>query len=301
LVKKLRPDVIQGWMYHGNFAANVAGWLAPGRPIVAWNVRQSLYSLAEEKLLTSHVIKANRRLSARADAIVYNSHLSRRQHEAFGFSPDRGRVIPNGFDLEQFRPAVDRGGDLRRELGIPAGARLIGHVARFHPMKDHAGFVRAAVSVAQLFEDVQVMLAGWEVTENNEALSCLVPDVLRNRFHFLGEREDVATLMQAMDIFCQSSWSEAFPNVLGEAMACQTPCVATDVGDSAVVVADTGIVVPPRNGDAMVAGLLAMLSKSEAERRALGRAARARVEANYALPRIVAQYANLYEQLTKRM
>lgn len=299
IVRELRPDIIQGWMYHGNLAASVAARLSEsGRPVVAWNIRQTLYDLKSEKSLTRQVIRANRALSGRAAAIIYNSHLSRHQHEAFGFAGSRGIVIPNGFDLTRLRPDSDRGAALRRELGLSEGVLVIGHVARFHPMKDHASFLRAAKRVACENSFVRFLLVGREVSLGNPALAGIVPPDLLERFVFLGERSDVHRLMQAMDLLATSSaWGEGFPNVLGEAMACGVPCVTTDVGDSADIVGDSGIVVPASDSGALANGLLEILNKSHEERRALGQRARARIEANYAVSRIVSQYAETYESL----
>lgn len=300
LVRDLRPNVLQGWMYHGNLAASAAGRLAPGRPAVSWNVRHSLYGLESEKPLTRQVIRANRFLSRGVGAILYNSRLSREQHEAFGFSGDYALVIPNGFDLERFRPDAEQRRRQRQALGIPASARVVGHIARFHPMKDHALFLRAAVQVAHQNTDARFLLVGRDVVTANPAFAGIVPGDLADRFMFLGERHDVPELMQAMDVFCQSSWSEAFPNVLGEAMASGIPCIATDVGDSADIVADTGVIVPPRDEEALARGILKMLAKSPGERQSLGLRARERVERNYALPRIVEQYAMLYKRLAEK-
>lgn len=300
VVHEFRPDIIQGWMYHGNLAASLAGCLAPGHPAVAWNVRHSLYDLAAEKPLTRQVIRVNRLLSNRKDAIIYNSRLSRSQHETFGFDTSVSLVIPNGFDLEQLRPNEETGTMVRQELAIPEDALVVGHVARFHPMKDHASFLRAAVRVALQMPNARFLLIGREVSPENPALSDIVSQELLERFVFLGERQDVYTLMQAMDVLSSSSWGEAFPNVIGEAMACQVPCVVTDVGDSADIVGNTGIVVPPSDSAALTKGLLIMLKKPAEKRRALGRAARVRIKANYELKTVVGQYARFYNELAGR-
>ena len=299
LIGEIRPEINQGWMYHGNLAASMAARLTPGpRPAVAWNVRQSLSSLSHEKPLTRQVIRANRWVSPQADVITYNSQLSREQHKAFGFASERGQVIPNGFDTNRLWRDVERGQAIREALAIPLGATVIGHVARFHPMKDHASFLKAAVEVMRQRSDVMCLLAGREVNLENPALTGIVPPELEARFRFVGERDDVPTLMRAMDVFCLSSaWGEAFPNVLGEAMALHVPCVATDVGDSRDIVADTGEVVPPSDCDALARGLLTMLNRTPEERAKLGEAARARIEARYALPSVVEQYRGLYEGL----
>ena len=299
-ISYLRPDVIQGWMYHGNLAASLAARMTRGgTPAVAWNVRHSLYSLAGEKPLTRQVIRANRWASAGADAILYNSQVSREQHEAFGFAAERGQVVPNGFDTRQLFPDAQRGRMMRDALGIPQEARVIGHVARFHPMKDHASFMRAAVKIMHKYPDVMCLLAGREVSLQNRALAGVVPQALEGRFRFVGERDDVPDLMRTFDVLCMSSaWGEAFPNVLGEAMALEVPCVATDVGDSRYIVGDTGVIVPPSDSHSLVEGILTMLDHTKEHRAALGRKARSRIEARYALPSIVGQYQTLYERIT---
>ena len=298
LVRELRPDVVQGWMYHGNLAASVAAAMAPGRPAVAWNVRHSLYRLEDEKRSTQWVIRAGRKLSSRPDAIIYNSRLSRAQHEAFGFAAARGRVIPNGFDLASLGPDADVRARMRQELGIPDGATVVGHVARFHPMKDHAGFLRTAVAVAHSVPQTHFLVVGREVNPENPALAGIVPPELLSRFHFPGERDNVPDYMRAMDLFCTSSaWGEAFPNVIGEAMATELPCVVTDVGDSKNIVDDTGVVVPPGDGKALESCLREMLQKDRGERLAMGKAARARMAAEYALPKVVDAYEDLYQEI----
>ncbi|MEJ2645629.1 MAG: glycosyltransferase [Gammaproteobacteria bacterium] len=297
LVREFNPNLIQGWMYHGNLAASLAKWRMPGRPALAWNIRQCLYTFDAERPITRQVIRANRLLSARPDAILYNSQLSRQQHEEFGFDGSRGGVIPNGFDLEQWRPDGDQRKKVRETLGIPESAPVIGHIARFHPMKDHTLFLRAAVAIAKAHPSVHFVLVGRDVQADNPIFAGIVPGWLENRFLWLGERHDMSGLMQAMDVFCQSSWSEAFPNVVGEAMAAGVPCVVTDVGDSAALVGDTGLVVPSKNENALTQGLLAMVARSDDARRALGKAARARIQTNFSLQHMVRQYSTLYERL----
>lgn len=295
LVQEYHPDIIQGWMYHGNLAASLASRLTSGNPpAVFWNVRQCLYSLKAEKFLTRQVIRVNRWLSNGVSKIIYNSQLSRIQHEAFGFAENHGQVIPNGFDTEVLQPDFLQGKAVRELLAIPSEALVIGHVARFHPMKDHVSFLRAAVDVMRQRPGIFCLLIGRDVSLNNPALTGIVPAEFVDRFHFFGERDDVPDLMQAMDIFCQSSWSEAFPNVLGEAMSLGIPCVATEVGDSSDVVADTGTMAPPSDSQALTNSLLAMVDRSSEERAILGRAARLRVQEHYSLSKVVGKYSDLY-------
>lgn len=300
LVYQHRPDVIQGWMYHGNLAASLAAMLAPKKPAVAWNVRHSLYQLSAEKPLTRQVIRGNRLLSKQPHAILYNSSLSREQHEAFGFSSTTGHVIANGFDTEALEPTSDLRAAAQKIAGIEKNDIVVGHVARFHPIKDHASFLHAALEVLKHQPETYFLLLGRDVSLENPALAGIVPDALAERFICLGERSDAHLLMQAMDILCQSSRSEAFPNVLGEAMASGVPCVATDVGDSADIVGETGRLTPPHQPDTLAEAMLELLTLSSEERIKLSCAARAQIESRYALPAIVSQYIDMYTQLLQQ-
>jgi glycosyltransferase involved in cell wall biosynthesis len=301
LIREFRPDLIQGWMYHGNLAAYLVCFLAMGkRSALVSNIRCSLYDLSHEKLMTQMVIRANRFFSFFPDAIIYNSLFSKNQHETSGYGSKNGNVIPNGIDVNSFSFSSVLRQKARSKLCIPEDVKVIGHVARLHPMKEHSLFLKVAVDIAQRYPETHFILCGKGVSLSNSILAELVPVQMRNRFHLLGERSDVPEIMCAMDIFCLcSSWGEGFPNVIGEAMAIGLPCVATDVGDSSIIVGKTGVIVPPCNEQALSTGLENLLSMPDKERRALGVSAEARIHANYTLEEIVGKYIILYEELMK--
>lgn len=299
IVRGFQPDLIQGWMYHGNLAVSIAGLLATNKPKIIWNIRHSLYSLKAEKKMTRQVIRANRCLSVKADSIIYNSHLSQLQHETFGFAGEKARVIANGFDTEVLKANSEKRNSMRKALGIESDAHVVGHVARFHPMKGHVGFLQAAVKVLETRPNVIFLLAGRDVNLSNPSLSGIVPKAMEKQFRFVGERRDVHDVMQVMDLFCISSeWGEAFPNVLAEVMCLQIPCVATDVGDSSAIVGTCGRVVPIGQPLALANEILNLLSLPDTEKKELGKLARQRIKANYALPNIVQQYDDFYRYLT---
>jgi glycosyltransferase involved in cell wall biosynthesis len=175
--------------------------------------------------------------------------VSANQHEAIGYRADRRSVIPNGFDCERFQPDTGARASVRAELGLDEETPLIGLIARYHPMKDHANFLAAARLVLKQEPTAHFLLAGPCVEVSTKELSTLVSTLgLQGRIHLLGERSDIPRLTAALDIACSSSaWGEGFPNVIGEAMACGVPCVVTDVGDSAWIVGETGFVVSPKS------------------------------------------------------
>src|SRR5690606_25925134 len=219
------------------------------------------------------------------------SHAARRLHVEQGYRDDRFLVIPNGFDMDRFRPSDDARRALREELGLPSDALLVGLVARWHPVKDHAGFLRAAGIVSRAHPDARYLLVGSDCDRSNAALAGLVDEIgLAGRVHLLGARDDIARVTAALDVAASSSTGEAFPNVLGEAMSCGVPCVTTDVGDSAHIVGDTGRVVPPRDPRALATALSELVGMSREQRVELGRRARERVRDNFELGRVVGLY-----------
>ena len=217
----------------------------------------------------------------------------------WGLTENKMLVIENGFDLSQFYPDEDSRESVRHELGLPGNGYLIGMAARYNPQKDHANFIRAASLLLQKRQDVDFLLWGNKVDDNNLELAELVHSLdLQNHVHMLGLRMDGQRLFSALDIATLSSaYGEAFPQVIGEAMACGVPCVVTDVGDSAILVGDTGRVVPPRDYVALAKAWAELLDIPESERILLGSQARQRIIDHYCLKRMAESYSQLYRDI----
>jgi glycosyltransferase involved in cell wall biosynthesis len=298
VIREAEPDLIQGWMYHGNIAALFAAFLFCRKIPVLWNVRHALHAPNAEKIATRFVIRLNALLSRFPARIVYNSAAGARQHEGMGFSSRRTVVIPNGFDAGIYKPDPGERKRVRRELGIPDGALVVGLVGRFHPVKAHSIFFKAASIVGARFLGVHLVCVGRGVSvENPEAAGMAAGAGLAGRVHLLGERSETAGLNAAFDVAVSASLSESFPNAVGEAMACGVPCVVTDVGDSAFLVGDTGVVVEPGNPQELVRGLTTLLELVPSKRRAMGKAARKRIVEKFSIEAMAAEYEKLYESV----
>ena len=293
--RRLRPDLIQGWMYHGCLAAQLCHAAARRAPVV-WSIHCCNYDLGLEKRMTAAIIRLCGRLSPLAARIIYVSEASRLQHEAMGYRAERSRLIPNGFDMTRFAPSSEARQAVRAELGVREDHLLIGLIGRFHPMKDHINFLRAAARLSEEYHAVHFLLAGRGVDAGNQTLRRLISRWgLEGRTHLLGERRDIPRLIAASDICSLSSaYGESFPLVVGEAMACGVPCVVTDVGDAAEMVGATGLVVPPRNSEALADGWREMIRLGSAGRALLGEAARERIRENFLLASVIAQYEALF-------
>jgi glycosyltransferase involved in cell wall biosynthesis len=294
-----RPDIIQSWMYHSNLAAYLARFGGLRRTPLAWNIRHSLHYYDSEPWLTRKVIRACARRSARVDAVIVNSTVSMKQHQEFGYRCPRSEVIPNGFDLEALRPVAGARERLRSELGIPRGALLVGCAGRYHPVKDHAS---VAASVQRLVEggaDVHLAVVGRGCEAGGEAEELRTASRLGDRIHLLPERNPLAPFLSGLDAFVVGSRSEGFPNVLAEAMACEVPCVTTDVGDAAKILGDERRVIPPGDVDRMSHALQEVLDGSEGERRESGVAARKRILDRYSIEDITRRYEALWSDLAE--
>jgi glycosyltransferase involved in cell wall biosynthesis len=289
MLRAWRPDVLQTWLYHADLMG-IAGRVVSGAPLL-WNIRCS-----EHEGLRSPTTRICALLSRMPDAIIVNSTAGRRVHERISYRPVRWELIPNGFDTEVWKPNPAARADLRRELSLALDAPLVGLVARADPIKDHTTFLGAAELMAARNPAVHFVLIG-DGTDALRFTRNIDHSVAARRVHSLGRRYDLPRLTSALDVATCCSTAEGFPNVVGEAMACGVPCVVTDVGDSAEIVGDTGVVVPIRDPEALAAGWERLLALSDADRRALGAAARQRIEGHYRLDLIVARYEQLWLQV----
>ena len=183
-------------------------------------------------------------------------------------------------------------------MKLDSEAFLIGVVGRYHPVKDHANFLHAAGILERTWPNVHFVLVGCGMDHTNSELVALIRQIgINKKIHLLGERTDVHYVTAALDIASSPSRSEGFPNVVGEAMACEVPCVVTDVGDSAKIVDVTGIVVPSRDAQALAYGWGKLIKMGAEARRKLGIAARKRIQDNYSLSTIAGQYEDLYHKV----
>jgi glycosyltransferase involved in cell wall biosynthesis len=299
LIRRLRPDIILGWMYHSCLAAQLAGILSSRRTPVLWSIHTSISSLSTEKRLTAAVIKVCALLSRLPDKIIFVSRDGRAQHKLLGYRIGNSCVIPNGINVSQFTPSAEARLSVRSELGLPENAFLIGLAGRYHPMKDHSNFLRAAALLSKTHPGTHFLLSGRRVNRENHILCQSIQELgLTAHTHLLGERDDMPRLAAALDIFSLSSlYGESFPNVIGEAMACGVPSVVTDVGDAVWIVGDTGRVVPPGNPSALASAWKEIIDLGPEGRAVLGRAARSRVIDRFPLELAVARYETLYEDL----
>lgn len=296
-MREFDPDVVQCWMYHADLLGGIAA-RSLGIPAI-WSLRQSNLSREANSMPTLLTMQLCARLSSRVPArIVCGSEAARRAHLGIGYSGERMVVIPNGFDLSRFRPSDDDRVSVREELGLAPETLLVGLVARFDPQKDHRSFVEAAGRIHRERPDVHFLLCGSLVSRDNAELARWVDEAgVAPVSHLLGRRDDLPRLTSALDVAVSSSIGEGFSNTIGEAMASGVPCVVTDVGDSAAIVGECGIVVGPRDPEALAGAVLRLLAMAREERARLGLEGRARIEEQFSLGVIARTYEALWSEV----
>lgn len=296
LCRAFKPDLIQGWMYHGNLAAHLARCVVP-RAKVLLSIHQTLARLELESRATRAVIRLDAWLSRFAVKVLYVAQAALAQHEAAAYAR-RSAVLPNAVDTMVFRPDPVARAQVRAALGLDAQTRVVTMLGRFHPAKNHAGFLRAASVLAQERSDVVFLMAGLGVSVENPVFApLLVTPALHGRVFALGAREDVPALLAASDLYVLSSIQEALPNVVMEAMSCGVPCIVTDVGDAGRMIGDTGWRVAADDDAALTEAMMLALDESPGALQKRGEAARSRAMQHFAVEAVARRYAALYLSL----
>jgi glycosyltransferase involved in cell wall biosynthesis len=299
MLRRLRPHIVQTYLYH----ADLVGYLAArwaGVPNILWNLRQSRMDFSRYHRTTDLTVRLCARLSGKVKHILVNSYAGLKAHAQLGYDTARMLVVPNGFELNRFLPHPPSYREVRQELGLDPEARLVGMLARLDPQKDHETFLRAAQLVSKRFPGAFFLLAGNGLNCDTPAFAKLLAanPINPERLRLLGERPDTHRILAALDVYVSSSaFGEGFANAIGEAMACGVPCVVTDVGDSAFIVGETGVVVPPRQPQDLARGIQEVLGWPSTCRASRGAAARARIEQKFDINRIVAQLESFYLDL----
>jgi glycosyltransferase involved in cell wall biosynthesis len=300
IIRNRKPDALFGWMHHAYLASTLARFGMKDPPPLLWNIRHSIADISHEPMQTRAILRLCAGLSAIPSAIVYNSNVARRQYTALGFHDAHAHVIPNGFDMDRFRPDPEARARLEAAFGPMRDDLVVAMIARLHPMKSQETLITAFRIALKQRVRARLLLVGEGMDAPPASIRDLIATLPEGTVTLAGHRTDTESWLPGVDILALSSrWGEAFPNVLGEAMAAGVPCVATDVGDSAIIIGDTGAVAPPGDASAFAEALLRLIRLSQDQRRALGAAARKRVAEHYAIGAVRAQYARLLDSVCR--
>ncbi|MBK1830937.1 glycosyltransferase [Verrucomicrobiaceae bacterium R5-34] len=300
ILRDEQPDLVQTWMFHSALIGEFARLFTLKKIKTLWSIHHTYLGKESSKMGTRVIHRCLAWVSAALpEKIIYCSKAGLDLHHASGFAPAKSELIFNGTDTEVYRPNQAANDQLRAELNIPVGAPVVGMAGRYHPQKDFANLLRAFAKVQKVIPQAHLLACGPEVTRDTDALRELADACPHSeQVHLIGPRRDMVNIYPTLDLGVLSSCEgEAFPLVLGEAMACEVPCVATDVGDSALIIGDTGKIVPPRDSTALAKEIVSMLQLSDHSYRHLAQRARKRVQEHFGLHTYIDAHASLYHQL----
>jgi glycosyltransferase involved in cell wall biosynthesis len=299
IIRSYKPDLIQTWLYHSDLLGSI-GARFTGRVPIVWGVHHTTADVNSVKPATWGVVRILSLLSTRLPSqIICCSSSAHQTHIALGYSKEKMKIVYNGVDTDQFKPDPNAHALLQKELRLSKQVRLVGMFARYHPQKDHDTFILAAVKLLKKYSNVHFVLAGDGVDISNKHLhEKLLRAGIQNNFHLLGSRQDVPYLCAAMHIVSlTSSYGEALPMTLCEAMSCAVPCVATDVGDTALLIGDTGKVVRPKAPQEFADAWQDILEYSDVEYNRLCDQARSRIIEFYNQKDMISNYKFIYKEL----
>lgn len=295
LLRKTKPDVVQTWMYHADLLGGISARLS-GIKKVFWNIRctevpQRKFSFHGMLILLCALLS-----SRIPEKIICCAHAAKAHHAALGYCSEKIIVIPNGYHVESKIINHRNTKDLRNHLGIKNNTFVVGVIGRYDILKGYDILVNAAHHLLlNSSRDILFLCIGKNMNWDNIELATHINSLkLQRHFALIGEVKSVDIYFSLMDVFCLSSRSEGFPNVVAEAMIARVPCVVTDVGDAAMIVGREGVVVPPCNHLALSNGLSYFVEMDPVLKNAIGDKARNRVISNYNIGRIAQIYKNLY-------
>lgn len=299
LLRYYKPDIVQTWMYHADLIGGVVARVAGVRKVF-WNVRQSTLEQGKSKMTTILVVKLSSLIAGLIpEKIIYCAQEAKSVHENFGYRKSRSEIISNGYDLAQFSFDINACLTFRSEIGLRVDENLIGMVGRYDPYKDFGNLISALSVVKKSGYGFRFVLIGQKLDPNNKDLVNQIRDnQLTENFVLLGQRTDISAVMNGLDLHVLSSLSEGFPNVLAESMACGTPCVTTDVGDAALIVGETGWIVPPKDSQALAEAIMQALEEKQSNHQARlkrKQACRARIVENFSIDKMIADYNRVWE------
>lgn len=288
-------DILQSWMYHSDLLALILYKTTSVKKLI-WGIRNSDLSPDNNKKSTLFIAKVNSIFSKIPDLVISCSQEGIKTHTKYGYNSINMALIPNGFELED-----NINNQIESKMIFNEEKKTIIHVGRWDKLKDHETFFHSIKELSKIRNDFNIILCGIGINDDNKELVKLIEKYgVKEYITLLGERNDVPDLLRISKVFVSSSIGEGFSNVIGEAMISGTLCVVTDVGDSAYIVGDTGIIVKPKDYITMSKAIDEILNMKVTDYNLKSKKAKLRINENFDIKKIANQYENHYEELVKK-
>jgi glycosyltransferase involved in cell wall biosynthesis len=294
-LRVFRPDVIHSHNFHGNMLARMMRLFYRDARLIS-----TIHNVYEGGRLRMLAYRWTDGLVDRTTAV--SNAVAERFTDLKAVARQKCIVIPNGIETAEFVPDPQRRAAMRAQMGV--GDEFVWLcVARHAAGKDIPNLIGAIGLVWQSDRRIELWMAGpdTDAVARRRAMYAvsIIPADALDCFRRLGPRRDIPALLDAADGFVLASAWEGMPLALGEAMAMEKPVVATDVGGVRELVGQAGVLVPPRDSDALAKAMLEMMHRTSDDRAGMGRAARERMMNTFNMEAKVQEWEALYRSVAK--
>ena len=274
-----KPDVVYSFLQEMNLFSLWARRFTKNKHKAVWGFRASDMNLKKYGKFPQLLFWLQKKSSPHADKIIANSHASVGFHDKMGYDVSKACVVHNGINVERFMPDSGQRETFRKEHGLKEDDIAIGIVSRVSYMKGYPILAQSMKKLMQEYPKVRLFAVGGGEDAIQKECEALLGEY-NARVTWFGEQKSVESdFYNGLDIYTSSSvFGEGFSNSVAEAMCCEVPIVATKVGDSHIVVGETGNMVEKEDVEALYAGLKEMI---ESDFKAKGKSARARIVENF--------------------
>ena len=295
LLKMIKPDVVQCWMYHSCLLGGMASKLLKVNKII-WCIRHSNYQLYKTKFLTILIIKFCAIISKIIPTdIVYCSSSSSNFHKSIGYDNNKKKLIFNGYDADYFKTNVNKNLFTNKPV-------IFGLIGRYNPQKNHELFIHSLSNIIKKNKsiNIKVYMYGKNIDCNNKSLNKLINSYnLESIIMLKGYCEDVRKAYQSIDFLTlSSSFGESFPNVLAEAMLMGVPCISTNIGEAKNILSNYGKIVEIDNSESLSKAIndYYQLFKTPKKYYEISMLSREHIKNNYSIKIMFTDYYKLWTQ-----
>ncbi len=299
LNKDKKNSIIQSWLYHADLLASFISLIF--RIKVIWNIRQTRFSKSDSNL-TWLVMKLCSYLSYIVPTyIVCVAKSAADEHINKGYCGSKIKIIHNGFQIDDFQIYDQKNVVLKSKLNIDFSTTIVGFVGRFHPIKDYITFINTANDlITNSSKSFTFLMIGKDFDDNNTLLTNILKrNNLTNYFKLIGNQNDVIPYYSIMDVFCLTSLSEGFPNVLVEAILMEVPVFSTRCGDAEFIIKNNKFLVDFENHKMLSNKILEYLDKASEIKKIVTLENKKHIINNFSMDVIFNKYLFLYKKSLK--
>ena len=293
IIKTYKPNVVMSWLHISDLVATLIKIRFPTIKLI-WNLRCSAPEVSILGIRSWALVKLLCLLSRIPDCVIANSQTGIDTHIAAGYKPKNQKVLYNGFDLNIFKRNLKKNEAFRRKHNIEETHFIIGYVGKKSKIKGLDLFINSIEIINKKINNLKFIFLGNGLDKNNVKLSKKLNNIncLHNSI-LLGEQDNVHNIISSFDIFSITSLSEGFPNVLGEAMSAEVPCVVTNVGDCKFIIGDAGLAINSFDPYETAKAWENLYNMPNVKRRKIGINARNIVKSKFNIKKIVNEYETL--------